>query len=256
MEQEPQREPERGPEREPERRTGRRRLRDGLVGAGVAVLVMVLAVVVLLLVVTRPASSGAAPTGPADPRATTPSAPGSSADRPPGDLAPGDLWLTGLTLDAQRLASPDGVLHDVVVSGQDVRTGTSGLVAGTLTVDATVPFELVAGQIGPDVVVGPVRGSPDQAAVHRSFEALGRVLDVEATGTVRVRDGLLVIEPRTIDLGGPPVVADLLGALARELVTIEHRIEGLPDGLVLLDVAVQDDGFRARLGGTDVRIEP
>ena len=231
----------------------RRRLRDGLVGAGIAVLVMVLAVVVLLLVMTRPASGGAEPAGPADP--TTSPAPGSPGP-PPGDLAAGDLWLTGLTLDAQQLASPDGVLHDVVVSGQDVRTGASGLVAGALTVDATVPFELVAGQIGPDVAVGPVRDRPDEAAVRRSFEALGRVLDVEATGTVRVRDGLLVIEPRTIDLGGPAFLADLLGALAREFVTIEHRIEGLPDGLVLLDVAVQDDGFRARLGGTDVRIEP
>ena len=245
---------EQEPEREPERRSERRRLRDGLVGAGVAVLIMVLAVVVLLLAITRSASSGAVPTGPAEP--TTPPAPGASAGRPPGDLAPGDLWLTGLTLDAQQLASPDGVLHDVVVSGQDVRTGASGLVAGALTVDATVPFELVAGQIGPDVAVGPVRDRPEEAAVSRSFEALGRVLDVEATGTVRVRDGLLVIEPRTIDLGGPPLLADLLGALARELVTIEHQIEGLPDGLVLLDVAVQDDGFRARLGGTDVRIEP
>ena len=247
---------EKEPGQEPERTSERRRLRDGLVGAGVAVLVMVLAVVVLLLAITRSASSGAAPTGTVDPRATRTPAPGASAGRPPGDLATGDLWLTGLTLDAQQLASPDGVLHDVVVSGQDVRTGGSGLVAGALTVDATVPFELVAGQIGSDVAVGPVSGSPDEAAVHRSFEALGRVLDVEATGTVRVRDGLLVIEPRTIDLGGPPLLADLLGALARELVTIEHRIEGLPDGLVLLDVAVQDDGFRARLGGTDVRFEP
>ena len=245
MEQEPGQEPVRGSER--------RRLRDGLVGAGIAVLVMVLAVVVLLLVMTRPASGGAEPAGPADP--TTSTAPGSPGP-PPGDLAAGDLWLTGLTLDAQQLASPDGVLHDVVVSGQDVRTGASGLVAGALTVDATVPFELVAGQIGPDVAVGPVRDRPDEAAVRRSFEALGRVLDVEATGAVRVRDGLLVIEPRTIDLGGPAFLADLLGALARELVTIEHWIEGLPDGLVLLDVAVQDDGFRARLGGTDVRIEP
>ena len=51
-------------------------------------------------------------------------------------------------------------------------------------------------------------------------------------------------------------LADLFGALARELLTIEHEIEGIPDGLVLLDVTVQDNGFRAELGGTDVRIEP
>jgi hypothetical protein len=39
-------------------------------------------------------------------------------------------------------------------------------------------------------------------------------------------------------------------------VTIEQTVEGLPEGLVLRDVAVQDDGFRARLDGVDVRLAP
>ena len=193
------------------------------------------------------------PVGPAD--TGGPTSDGASAQAP-DDLADGDLWFTGLVLDAGTMATPDGVLHDVVITGEDVRTGSSGLVAGELTVEATVPFDLVAEQIGADVTVGPVPGSPDRAAVHRSFEGMGRVLDVEATGTVTVRSGLLVIEPRTIDIGGPSVLAGIFGALARELVTIEHAIEGIPEGLVLLDVTVQDDGFRAELGGTDVRIEP
>ena len=241
----------------------RRWLKDGLVGAGVAVLVMVLVVVVLFLLVTRPASDEAAvapspgaTAGPTGPPGEVPPTPGEPADSPPATLARGDLWLTGLSMDATTLATPDGVLHDVVVTGQDVRTGTSGLVAGVLGVEATVPFELVATQIGGDVTVRPVPGRGDTAAVHRSFEAFGRVLDVEATGTVSVVSGLLVIEPRTIDIGGPAFLADLLGSVARELVTIEHEIEGIPEGLVLLDVVVQDDGFRAQLGGRDVRIEP
>lgn len=228
----------------------RQRLKDGLVGAGVSALVLVLVLVLLFLAVTRQASQGtpsAVPTG----HATA-----APATTPPADLAEGDLWMTGLSLDADTLATPDGVLHDVVVHGEDVRSGTSGLVAGTMTVDATVPFDLVAGQIGSDVTVGPVPGHPDQAMVHRSFEELGRVLDVEATGTVLVRAGRLVIEPRTIDIGGPAFLADLFGALARRLVTIEHEIEGIPEGLVLRDVTVQDDGFRAQLSGTGVRIEP
>lgn len=229
----------------------RRRLADGLVGAGVAVLVMVLAVVVAALVVTRPSSSAPPVPGP-----TPAPGGGATATRPPDDLAAGDLWLDGLALDADTLATPDGVLHDVAVTGDDVRTGATGLVAGGLTVEATVPFDLVAGQIGEDVRVGPVPGEPDQAAVRRSFEALGRVLDVEATGTVTVRGGRLVIEPRTVDLGGPAFLADAFGALARELVTIEHEIEGLPDGLVLRDVRVQDDGFRAGLRGSGVRLSP
>lgn len=227
----------------------RRRLADGLIGAGVAVLVLVLAVVVAAVALTRSVSS-AAPT-------VTPAPDGGpAATRPPDDLAAGDLWLDGLALDADTLATPDGVLHDVMVTGADVRTGAAGLVASALEVEATVPFDLVAGQVGPDVRVGSVPGEPDQAAVHRSYEALGRVLDVEATGTVTVSGGRLVIEPRTIDIGGPDFLADALGAAARQLVTIEHEIEGLPDGLVLRDVSVQDDGFRAVLRGTDVRLSP
>ena len=231
----------------------RRRLKDGLIGAGIATGVIALALVVMVLVVTRPVSDA-----PVARPSSTGSAPPSGAvgDVPPTDLATGDLWLTGLSMDAGTLATPDGVLHDVVVTGDDVRTGAAGLQAGTLTVVATVPFELVAEQIGSDVAVGPVPGKSDQAAVYRSFEAAGRVLDVEATGTVLARDGLLVIEPRTIDVGGPAILAELFGALARRLVTIEHAIEGIPEGLVLTDLSVQDDGFRATLTGTDVRIAP
>ena len=67
-----------------------------------------------------------------------------------------------------------------------------------------------------------------------------------------VEDGLLVVEPRSIDLGGPDFLSRATAALVRRLVTIEHAIEGLPEGLVLLDVDVQDDGVRADLEGDDV----
>jgi hypothetical protein len=39
-------------------------------------------------------------------------------------------------------------------------------------------------------------------------------------------------------------------------VTIEQDIEGLPEGLVLRDVAVRDDGFRATFRGEDVELVP
>ena len=47
---------------------------------------------------------------------------------------------------------------------------------------------------------------------------------------------------------------EAVGAAVRELVTIRQPVEGVPEGLVLQEVAVQDDGFRARLSGTDVRL--
>ena len=40
--------------------------------------------------------------------------------------------------------------------------------------------------------------------------------------------------------------------MVRRFATIEHPIEGLPENLVLQDVTVQDDGFRADLSGRDV----
>lgn len=77
----------------------------------------------------------------------------------------------------------------------------------------------------------------------------------------RVKDGLVgagvaLLEPRPIDIGGPTFLADAIATVVRGLVTIEHEIDGLPEGLVLRDVSVQDDGFRASLEGTDVRLVP
>ncbi len=92
--------------------------------------------------------------------------------------------------------------------------------------------------------------------VVRTVEALGRELRVIATGTVEVEAGRLVVEPRSIDFGGPDFLSDATAAVVRRLVAIEHDIEGLPEGLVLQDVAVQGDGFRARLLGEDVQLVP
>lgn len=236
-----------GAEPAPRRRGLGRRALDRLVGAGIAVLVLVVAAAVLLWAATSPAGAP----GAADPE-PDPDVPGVAAD-PPTDLEPGEIWLTGLVLDAATVATPDGALHDVSAVGQDVRTGPDGLVAGAMSVDATVPFDLVAQQIADDVVVS---AAPDGlAAVTRDVEVAGRALTVVATGTVSVEQGLLVVEPRTVDVGGPAFLSGVLGALARQLVTIEHEIQGLPEGLVLRDVTVQDDGFRAELSGEDVRLE-
>ena len=121
-----------------------------------------------------------------------------------------------------------------------------------MAVDATVPFEVVADQIGEDAWCAPATGR--EAVVERTVEVGGRSFHVVATGSVEVVDGRLVVEPTTIDLGGPSFLAGLIGSVVRGLVTIEHEVEGLPDGLVLQEVVVQDDGFRATLSGDDVRI--
>ena len=138
------------------------------------------------------------------------------------------MWLDDLALDADTVVLPDSTLRDVAVTAQGVRTGPDGLVATAMVVDATVPFDVVAEQIGGDSVVRAGEGS--EAVVERTVEVAGRSFRVVATGSVEIVDGLLVVEPRTIDLGGPAFLSGLLGSVARGLVTIEHEVEGLPTG--------------------------
>lgn len=226
------------------------RLRDGLLGALVAVVVLVLAAGALVWSVTDPARGGSSAAPPA-PGAGT-GRPG--AGEPPSDLGPAEMWLDDLVLDAGTVALPGSTLRDVTVTAGGVRTGPDGLVAASMVVDATVPFDVVAAQIGEGTVVRSSGGS-SEAVVERTLELAGRRLDAVATGTVEVVDGRLVVEPTTIDVGGPSFLAGALGAVARRLVRIEHEVEGLPEGLMLRDVVVRDDGFRANLRGEDVRLE-
>ncbi|NUU19460.1 hypothetical protein HP550_19600 [Cellulomonas humilata] len=223
------------------------RLRDGLLGAAAAVLVMVLAVWIFVWSISDPAQGGAAAPSTQGP---SPSAGGSG--EPPSDLDPAEMWLDDLVLDAGTVVLPDSTLRDVTVTAQGVRTGPDGLVASEMVVDATVPFEVVAAEIGEDVTVRS--GGSSEAVVERTVEVGGRSFDVVATGEVEVVAGRIVVEPTAIDIGGPSFLAGLLGTVVRGLVTIEHEVEGLPEGLVLQDVVVQDDGFRAHLSGEDVRL--
>jgi len=228
----------------------RSRIKDGLVGAAIAVLGLLLAGGLVLWWISEPVDDSP----PADPPRTT------NADRqqrtePPSDLVEGETWLGNMVLDAGTLATTESLLHDVTAIGQDVRTGPDSLVAGSLTVDATVPFEVVAEQVGGEGTTVSAASS-SQATVERTVELAGRELRVVATGTVKVRNDKLVVEPRSIDIGGPDEVSEALAAVARGLVTIEHSFDALPPGLVLKEVTVQDDGFRANLVGQDVQLVP
>lgn len=220
------------------------RAKDWLIGATGMVLVLGVAVAILWWVVSDPAGGGEA--GPM-PSPTV-------GAEPPADLREDEVWLADLALDAGTVVTAGSMLRDVRAVGQDVVTRPDGLVAARVTVDATVPFEVVADELGNGTVVRAADGG--QAMVVRTVEALGRELRVIATGTVEVEAGRLVVEPRSIDFGGPDFLSDAIADVVRGLVTIEHDIEGLPEGLVLQGVAVQGDGFRANLRGEDVKLVP
>ncbi|WP_129336649.1 LmeA family phospholipid-binding protein [Cellulomonas endophytica] len=228
------------------------RVRDGLLGAAAATLLLVVALVVTFWAVTSPADAGRAPGALPSPGAGATAGPSGGAGVPPSDLVEGELWFGDLALDAGTVALPGSTLTDVTASGRGVRTGADGLVAAAMSVSGTVPFAVVAAELGDDVVLRA--GAGGEAVVERTVVVAGRRLDVVASGTVEVVAGRLVVEPTSVDLGGPSFLARPLGALVRRLVTVEHGIEGLPEGLRLERVVVQDDGFRADLRGERVRL--
>ncbi|WP_159619788.1 LmeA family phospholipid-binding protein [Arthrobacter zhaoguopingii] len=221
-----------------------KRAKDWLIGAVGMVLVLGVALVVLWWAASDPASADKAERMPSPTQGAL----------PPDGLREDEVWLADLDLDAGTVVTAGSLLHDVRAVGQDIVSGPEGLVAGRLAVDATVPFEVLADELGGGSVVRAADGG--QATVVRTVEALGRELRVTATGTVDVEDGRLVVEPRSIDIGGPDFLSDATAAVVRRFVTIEHDIEGLPEGLVLQNVAVRDDGFRASLRGEDVELTP
>ncbi len=227
----------------------RGRLRDLLLGAAGMLLVLVAVVAILWWLVTDPVDGGEA----------RDSSPAADAERLPGTQPPADLrkdeaWFAELSLDAATLIADGSLLRDVTAVGRAVVTSPDAVLAERLSVEATVPFEVVADEMGDGTAVGAATGG--EAMVVRTVEVLGRELRVTATGTVEAEAGRLVVVPSSIDIGGPDFVSDAIADVVRQLVTIEHEVEGLPDGLVLQDVSVQSDGFRAYLSGENVQLVP
>jgi hypothetical protein len=214
------------------------------IGATLAVLALALVVVVLSL------GSGASPTaGPTT--SPAPSASASVAQRP-ADLTADETWLGAVELRSQDVVSAQGDLVDVVAIGSGVRFSEAGLRAQSLDIDATIPFATVAEQVGQDVTVYDAGNG--KTGVERQVTILGRDITLKATGTVTADGGQLLIEPETIDLGGPSFLDAAASTLARSLATIRQDVPGVPAGMSLDAVAVTPQGFDAQLSGTDVTI--
>lgn len=208
----------------------------------------VVAVAVALVAVVLAASQPGGATAPLAPSATA------TAGAPPGDLRAGETWLETVELDSRSVLTPDGPFRDVRATGSDVRMSEQGLRAGTLRLDATLPFDAAARQIGQGLQL--YAAGAGRAGVRRTASFLGRTLVVRATGTVTADRGQLVIEPETVDLGGPGWLDAGLSAAARRLVTVRHDVQGLPRGMRLTRVSVVDGGFRAHLEGSGVVLAP
>ena len=218
-----------------------------LLGVGATLATLALALVVLLL--TLGSGDGETIAAPSP----TASGPGTGTEpQPPADLTTDETWLGTVDLRGSDVVSADATLTDVVATGSGVRFSESGLRAERLDLDATLPFATVATQIGDGARL--YDAGDGLAGIERAVTILGRDLTVRAEGTVVADGGQLLIEPRTVDLGGPDFLDSALSSFARSLVTIRQPVPGVPDGLALTDVAVTPAGFDASLSGTDVTI--
>ena len=222
-------------------------MKNFLLGVGATLAVLALGLVVLILSFESGASGGAAG-APASP-APTPSA---IVAQQPGDLADDETWLGAVELRSQDVVSAKGDLVDVVATGSGVRFSPAGVRAQQLAIDATIPFATVAEQVAPDVTVYDAGNG--KTGVQRQVTLLGQDITLRATGTVSADGGQLLIEPETVDLGGPSFLDSAASALARSLATIRQDVAGVPEGMTLTAVQVTPEGFDAQLNGSDVVI--
>ena len=215
---------------------------------GVAATLAALALVLVVLVFSLGSGASSASGSTASP---APTASAGVAQRP-ADLTADEMWLGAVELRSQDVVSAQGDLVDVVAIGSGVRFSEAGLRAQSLDIDATIPFATVAEQVGQDVTVYDAGNG--KTGVERQVTILGRDITLKATGTVTADGGQLLIEPETIDLGGPSFLDAAASTLARSLATIRQDVPGVPAGMSLDAVAVTPQGFDARLSGTDVAI--
>ena len=186
--------------------------------------------------------------------AVAPAAPATALDRPvPASTSQSDdTRLTFERLEASDgvLTTPQGRVEDLELSAQDVVVASSTMTMGTATVDGVVPFRVVAEQIGPGATVTAI--GDGEARVTRSVEVLGRRLGISATGRVDVGAGAIVVEPVSVETGGPEWLEGLLARTAGRFVALRHDVQGLPEGLELERASVVDEGIRVHLTGEDV----
>jgi len=219
------------------------RVKQFVLGATTMLVALVVALLALIWSVGSPGSGADVdvPSASAFPRASAPT-----------DLARGETWLGEVRLTSSQVVTGDGGLEDVTAIGSGVTLSGDGLRAQRLDIDASLPFATAATQIGGGVTL--FAADDGLAGLRRRVSVLGRDVEVRATGSVRAHGGQLVIEPQTIDLDGPDRLDTAASSIVRELVTIRHTIEGVPEGMALTSVSVQPNGFRAHLRGADVTI--
>jgi hypothetical protein len=98
-------------------------------------------------------------------------------------------------------------------------------------------------------------GSGNQIRVSGSITVLGNTFDATTLSRISVVDGnQLSVRATDIDVEGLPSSSDVTRVVGDRL-NFVVPVEGLPDGLRLVDVQVGQDGVTARVQGQDVLLQ-
>ncbi len=139
-------------------------------------------------------------------------------------------------------------LEDVVVRVHGVTTQPP-YVADTAEMTALARPDDVSAVLGLDGMELEVR----DAELLATAEVLGMPLDVVLAGRPEGRE--VVVDVTAFELGGFRVDADdLPGEITSQVQGLRFVISGLPEGMVLTEVTVVDDGVRLAAEGRDLRI--
>lgn len=160
------------------------------------------------------------------------------------------LFFERLEGSGGAFVSPDGDLRDVSMTAEDVVLDASEVTMGAVVLEGVVPFAAVAQDVGPRTRLEPA--DDGRVRMIRTVQVLGRDIEVSGTGEVEAVDGKVVVEPSTVDVGGPRWFERALARGGAPLLSTEQQIEGLPPGLSLQEVDVVQGGFAVRLSGEDV----
>lgn len=176
------------------------------------------------------------------------------ASRPPEDIGAGEIWAAGSRLESARVETESGALENVVITAAGLTAGQEAAHAGSVEVTARVPFATVEAQVGNGIRL--THAGDGRVRATAPFTVLGRSLDVSGTGAVRADGDHIVVTPQALDLPGPEVIGQAVGAAARAAITVREPVPGLPTGLALTEVQVRDDGFHVKLHGERVTLTP
>ena len=162
-----------------------------------------------------------------------------------------------ISLTADELGQPAGTTADISLQG--VRLPLSDVLGGQvsqLPVDrvdgrASVPYDLLAGQLGGDTTL---TREDDGLRITKTVEVLGQTIPLTAAGQVALDGQDLVV---TVDsaAGAGIDVPDFLLDQAQDLLDFRYPLPALPFGLQVTGLQVADGGVDVMVAATDVVLQ-